>query len=80
MCGGDQLQELLRIVEPLLKFRPKALRGKLRGHRDFAGGGIGGHKFHFVDANGRSLGVAEAFLDLLGKILRLGAANSESAH
>ena len=46
---GDQLQQLLRIVQPLLEFRSQSLRRNLRRHADVPGERVGRHKLHFID-------------------------------
>ena len=78
--GSDQLQKFLRVVEPLLEFGAEGLGGELRRHGILAGCGIGGDELDFVDADGGILVIAESFLDLLGEVLRFGAAHGKSAH
>ena len=69
----NQLQQLLRIVQPLLEFRSEGLRRDLRRHADVAGQRISRHKFHFIDLDcALSAAVAEGFFDLLGDVLRFG--------
>ena len=78
--GGDQLEKFLRVIEPVLEFGAKSLSGELCRHGKFARGGIGGNKLDFIDADGGTLVVAQAFLDLFGEVLRLGAAHGKGAH
>ena len=77
--GGNQLQKLLRVIEPLLEFGAEGLGGELGGDGIFAGGGIGGDELDLIDADGGILVIAEGFLDLLGEVLRFGAAHGKSA-
>jgi hypothetical protein len=49
----------------------------LSGHGNLAGGGIGSDELDFIDANGRILVIADAFLKLLGEVLRFGAAHGK---
>jgi hypothetical protein len=70
----------LGIVKPLLEFWPKSLRGDLCGHGYFSRGGIGRDEFDFINTDGRCLGIAQRFLDLLGEILGLRTAHREGAH
>ena len=79
LSGGDQLQELLRIAEPLFGFGAQSLSGELGGHGNLAGGGIGGDELHFIDADGRILVIAEGVLDLLGEVLGFGAPHGKGA-
>ena len=48
----DQLQQLLRIVQPLFELGTKRLRGDLCRHADFTRGRIGCHELHFIDLDG----------------------------
>jgi hypothetical protein len=75
--GGNQLQKLLRIIQPVLEFRAERLRGELRGHGKFAGGGIGSHELDFIDADRGILFVAEGLLNLLGEVLRFRTAHGK---
>ena len=77
--GGDQLQKLLRIAEPLFGFGAEGLSGELGGHGNLAGGGIGGDELDFIDADGGILVIAEGFLNLLGEVLGFGAAHGKGA-
>ena len=77
--GGDQLQQLLRIAEPLFGFGAQSLSRELGGHGNLAGGGIGGDELDFIDANGGTLVIAEGFLNLFGEVLGLGAAHGKGA-
>jgi hypothetical protein len=78
--GRDQLQEFLRIIEPLLEFRTDGLGGQLGRDGNFSGGRIGGNELDLINADGRILVVAEGFLDLLGEVLRFGPAHSKGAN
>jgi hypothetical protein len=80
LSSGNQLQQLLRVIQPFLEFRAERLGGDLRGDGNFAGGGIGGNEFHFINANRRFLGVAQGLLDLLDQVLGLRSAHGKSAH
>ena len=77
--GGNQLQKFLRIIEPLLEFGAQRLGGKLGSNGIFAGGGIGGYELDFIDADRGILVITEGFLDLLGEVLRFGAAHGKGA-
>jgi len=63
----------------MLEFWAERLGGELSRHGKFAGGRIGGDEFDFIDADGRILVVAEGFFNLLGEVLRLGAAHGKGA-
>ncbi len=79
LSGGDQLQKFLRVIEPLLEFGAEGLGGELGGNGIFAGRGIGGDELDFINADRGILVVAEGFLNLLGKVLRFGAAHGKGA-
>ena len=51
----------------------------MSGHGIFAGGGVGSDKLDFIDADRRVLVVAEGLLQLLGEVLRFGAAHGKGA-
>src|SRR5262249_14918991 len=55
----NQLQQLLRIVQPIFEFWSKALRRNLRCDRHVTGGGVRRYELDFVDANRGGLAVAE---------------------
>ncbi len=78
--GRDQLQQFLRIIEPLLEFRAQGLGRDLGRNADLAGGRIGGHKPHFVDADRGALAVSKSVLDLFDHVLGSGSAQGESPH
>ena len=50
--GRDELQQLLRIIQPLLELRSQRLRRNLRRDAHVAGQRIGGDELHFVDLDG----------------------------
>ena len=79
MGGCDQLQHLLRIIQPFSELRAKRLSSQLRRNRNFSRGRIGRHKFHFINLDRGMLVIAECFLELLGEVLCLGSAHSKSA-
>src|SRR5450755_4946303 len=72
---SDQLQKLLRVVQPLFEFGAERLGSELRRHRNLARGRIGRHKLDFVDADRGILVVAEGLFKLLREVLRLGPAH-----
>ncbi len=77
----NQLQQFLRIVQPLLEFRAQGLRRDLRCHADVASQRVGRHKFHFIDLDRAALAfVVERFFDLLGYILGFGPSDRKGAH
>ena len=47
--GGDQLQQLLRIVQPLLEFRSQRLSCDLGCDAHIAGQRIGRNELHFIN-------------------------------
>ena len=77
---GNQLQQFLRIIQPLFELRPQRLRRQLRGHRYFPRRRVGCHELDLINPDGRILVVAQSLLDLLGEVLRLGTAHGEGAH
>jgi hypothetical protein len=80
-CRCDQLQQFLRIVQPLLKFRSQCLRGDLRRHANIACQRIGRDKFHFVNSD-RALfaGAVQRFFDLLRYILGFRSGHRKGTH
>jgi len=78
MGSGNQLQKLLRIVQPVPEFGAERLGRKLCGNRKLAGSGIGGDELDFIDADGGILVVAERLLNLLGEVLRFRPAHGKS--
>src|SRR5229473_370498 len=79
LSGGDQLQKFLRVIEPLLEFGAEGLGGELGGNGIFAGRGIGGDELDFINADRGILVITEGFFNLLGEVLRLGAAHGKGA-
>ena len=63
----------------MLEFGAEGLGGDLGRHGKFAGARIGGDKLDLVDADGGAFVVAQALLDLLREVLRLGAAHGKGA-
>jgi CHAD domain-containing protein len=78
--GGDELQKLLGIVEPVFELGPERLGRQLGGDADFPGGGVGSNEFDFVNLDGGVLIIGKAALDLRRHILRLGAASRKCLH
>ena len=77
----NQLQQLLRIIQPLLELWSQGLRRDLRGDTHIAGQRIGSYKLYFIDLDRAALlARAESFFDLLGNILGFRSGNSEGAH
>ena len=79
---GDQLQQFLRIIQPLLEFRPERLGRDLSGDADIPGQRIGRHKLHFInlDRAAQLAAGTERFFDLLGNVLCFRSGNCESAY
>ncbi len=78
---GDQLQQLLWIVQPLLKLGAERLSCNLSGDTDVSGEWIGSHEFHFVYLDGaRFPAAAQCFFNLFGNILCFGAGKSKGAN
>ena len=78
--GCDQLQQFLRIVQPLLEFGAERLCRDLRRNAHIAGQRVGSHELHFINLDGAAFFVfAQRFLDLLGNVLRLRSRNRECA-
>ncbi len=64
--GGDQLHQLLRIVQPLPELRSQGLSRNLRCNAYIAGQRIGRHKLHFINLDRASLSAGvQCFFDLL---------------
>ncbi len=77
----DQLQQFLRIIQPLLEFRSESLGRDLRRDADIPGQRIGRYELHFINLDGAALLVrAERFFDLLRDILRFRPRDGEGAH
>src|SRR5579884_263507 len=73
--SGNELEQLLRVVEPLLKFVLLVAEGsgrQLRGHAGFLQSRIGGDEANLVNAN--TFGSRESLFELLGKLGRFGFA------
>ena len=78
---GDQLQQLLGIVQPLLELRSQGLGCDLGGDTHVAGQRIGRHKLHFIDPDGAAIFVrAQSFFNLSRYILCLRSPDRERAH
>ena len=62
---GDQLQQFLRIIQPLFEFRAQSLGGNLRRDGYIGRARVSGHKFDFIDPDCGLFVVPERILDLL---------------
>ena len=79
--SGDQLQQFLRIIQPLLELRSQRLRRNLRRDADITGQRIGGHKLHLIDSDAAARFIcAQSFLNLPRDILALRSGDRKSAH
>jgi hypothetical protein len=76
----NQLQEFLRIIQPLLELGSECLCGDLGCDRNFSGGWISSHEFHFIDLDRRAATVAKGVFDLLGDVLSFRPANRKGAY
>ena len=77
---GDQLQQFLRIVEPLLEFGTQRLCRDLSRHAHLAGRRIGGYKPDLVDADGSVLAVPKSTFDFFNDVLGSGSAQSKCSY
>ena len=53
--GSDQLEQFLRIIQPLPEFWAEGLRGNLRGYAYIASQRVGRDELYFVDFDGAVL-------------------------
>ena len=66
---GDQLQQLLWIIEPLFELRTQSLCRNLRCYAYFTRGRIRSDEFDLVNPDGCVLVVTESLLDVLDDVL-----------
>ena len=71
--GRDELQQLLRVMQPLFELRSQGLCGNLRRERNVAGPRIGGDEADLVNADRGLLVVAECVFDVFDDVLRFRA-------
>ena len=78
--SSNELQQFLRIIQPLLELRTESLRGNLRRNGNVACARIRRDKSDFIDPYCGLFIVSKSVLDLLDDILGLGTAHGECPH
>ena len=74
---GNELQQFLRIVQPLLEFGAQRLGSNLRRDGYVSVAWISRYKFDLVDPNRRLFVIPERILDLLDHVLSFGTAHGK---
>src|SRR5262249_48788682 len=75
----NQLQQFLRIIQPIPEFRAERLRSNLRSHADLTSSRIGSYKLDLVNADAGLFAVPQGRLDFFSDILRFGATDGKCA-